>query len=71
MTIAETYRLSPRRILEPGARFRVAGERGVYTFRSVSVSSDGAVSLRCYGPGGFRAFRPERVTKIEGAVCGK
>lgn len=58
------YRLSARRVLTPGRKLRVKGERGVFVYRTFSVASTGAVSLHMYGPEGFRAFRPERIARI-------
>lgn len=52
----------------PGSEMLIKGERGVYTLKSVSWSSEGKISLNCIGgPAGhtcWRSFRPERVKKV-------
>ncbi len=64
MLTMDEYRLSPRRTLKPGCKVRVSHERGKYTYRCTSISTEGRVSIHVYGPEGFRAFRPERIAKI-------
>lgn len=62
--LAQDYQLSPRRTLYPGCKVRVSGERDTYLYRCATVSDSGAISIHLYGRNGFRAFRPERITKI-------
>jgi len=62
--IADTYRISPRRVLHPGCKIKVTGERGTFKYRCASVSIEGNVSIHVYGEQGFRAFRPERIKVV-------
>lgn len=50
---------------EPGARLKIKGERGVFTYKHASVSSAGLVSLHLVGEGGSRAVRPDQVTPVK------
>jgi hypothetical protein len=47
---------------ERGAKLKIKGERGVFTYKYASVSQAGLVSLHLLGSDGSRAVRPEQVT---------
>ncbi len=47
---------------EPGTKLKVDGERGVFVYRSASVSQAGLVSLHLIQNGMFRAVRPDQVS---------
>jgi hypothetical protein len=49
---------------ERGAKLKIKGERGVFTYRHASVSQAGLVSLHLLGPDGCRAVRPDQVTPV-------
>ena len=49
---------------ERGARLKIKGERGVFTYRHASVSQAGLVSLHLLGTDGCRAVRPEQVVPV-------
>lgn len=52
----------------PGTEMSITGERGTFTFHSVSWSKEGKISLTFVGGSSgnecFRSFRPERVKKV-------
>jgi len=50
---------------ERGARLKIKGERGVFTYKHASVSRAGLVSLHLVGEGGSRAVRPDQVTPVK------
>ena len=49
---------------ERGAKLKIKGERGVFTYRYASVSQAGLVSLHLLGIDGSRAVRPEQVVPV-------
>lgn len=49
---------------EPGAKLRIKGERGVFTYKHASVSKAGLVSLHLAGEAGSRAVRPDQVVPV-------
>jgi len=49
---------------ERGAKLKIKGERGVFTYKYASVSQHGMVSLHLLGEDGSRAVRPEQVTPV-------
>jgi hypothetical protein len=49
---------------ERGAKLRIKGERGVFTYKHASVSKAGLVSLHLSGEGGSRAVRPDQVIPV-------
>jgi hypothetical protein len=49
---------------ERGAKLKIKGERGVFTYRHASVSQAGLVSLHLLGTDGCRAVRPDQVTLV-------
>lgn len=49
---------------ERGAKLKIKGERGVFTYKHASVSKTGLVSLHLSGEGGSRAVRPDQVAPI-------
>jgi hypothetical protein len=49
---------------ERGAKLKIKGERGVFTYRYASVSQAGLVSLHLAGADGSRAVRPEQVVPV-------
>ena len=50
---------------ERGAKLRIKGERGVFTYKHASVSKTGLVSLHLVGEDGSRAVRPEQVAPVK------
>lgn len=50
---------------ERGARLKIKGERGVFTYKHASVSRAGLVSLHLVGESGARAVRPDQVTPVK------
>lgn len=51
---------------EPGAKLKIKGERGVFTYKHASISKTGLVSLHLSGTNGSRAVRPEQVVPVRG-----
>ena len=49
---------------ERGAKLKIKGERGVFTYRYASISKAGLVSLHLTGEGGSRAVRPDQVVAV-------
>jgi hypothetical protein len=49
---------------ERGAKLKIKGERGVFTYRHASISQAGLVSLHLLGTDGCRAVRPDQVTLV-------
>ena len=49
---------------ERGAKLRIRGERGVFTYKHASLSKAGLVSLHLAGEGGSRAVRPDQVIPV-------
>ncbi len=50
---------------ERGAKLKIKGERGVFTYRHASISKAGLVSLHLTGEGGSRAVRPDQVVPVK------
>ena len=49
---------------ERGAKLKIKGERGVFTYRHASISKAGLVSLHLLGSDGCRAVRPDQVILV-------
>ena len=49
---------------ERGAKLRIRGERGVFTYKHASLSKAGLVSLHLVGEGVSRAVRPDQVIPV-------
>jgi hypothetical protein len=49
---------------ERGAKLKIKGERGIFTYRHASVSQAGLVSLHLLSPDGCRAVRPDQVIPV-------
>lgn len=49
---------------ERGAKLKIKGERGVFSYRYASVSQAGLVSLHLSGVDGSRAVRPDQVIPV-------
>jgi hypothetical protein len=54
---------------ERGAKLKIKGERGVFTYRHASVSRAGSVSLHLQGTDGARAVRPDQVIPVRKRRC--
>jgi hypothetical protein len=52
---------------ERGAKLKIKGQRGVFTYKYASVSQAGLVSLHLVGEGTCRAVRPEQVAPVRKA----
>ena len=52
-------------LFEPGTPLKIKGERGIYTYRHATISSEGLVSLHLVGDHTFRAVRPEQVSVVK------
>jgi hypothetical protein len=52
---------------ERGARVKIRGQRGLFTYRYASVSQAGQVSLHLAGEDGCRAVRPDQVLPVRKA----
>jgi hypothetical protein len=49
---------------ERGAKLKIKGERGVFTYKHASISQAGLVSLHLLGTDGTRAVRPDQVVPV-------
>jgi hypothetical protein len=49
---------------ERGAKLKIKGERGIFTYRHASISQAGLVSLHLLGTDGSRAVRPDQVIPV-------
>lgn len=56
---------------ERGARVKIKGQRGVFTYRYASISQASRVSLHLVGEDGCRAVRPDQVAPVRKARAPK
>lgn len=64
--VSDTYRVSPRRVLDTGKEFKVAGRRGVwFHFVAHVINPDKPAEwIDAIGEDGWHAFDPSKITQI-------